>query len=302
MATNFEKVCAFCEESFPLEMIKDHIAINHLGTEPQPIEESIQQELHFELQANLNRNECTLCDIGFPNRTTLKEHLKSFHNIKQTFPKRPKPPKPKCDICGKEFARNSALYNHKRFAHDGIRVGCDLCDEAFSSHNGLWAHKKRVHKGLQYSCELCEKSSYTTEAGLLEHKRKIHDIMKPPKPPMEISCDICKKDFCSRKGLQYHIRTIHEIEPCEFCEKSFSCLDTLKAHKRRVHEEAVRSVRVQCDICSKSYSRDYLPSHSCQGNGTLTFRCNACPKRFSSKLGWTLHQRNFHKEYKITAL
>ena len=257
MSSRFEKICAFCEESFPIEEIKDHIAINHLGAEPQPIEASIQQEIEEELQSNLNRNECTLCDIGFPSKSTLKDHLKNFHDIKQTVPKRPKP---KCDICGKEFARSS-LSRHKRIVHEGIKISCDLCEESFTCASGLRSHFKRRHGTLQFPCEQCEKS-YSTQAGLVEHKRKDHD-----KTPIELSCDICEKDFESRQRLGQHIRRVHkkEEQSCELCDKAFTCSEGLRAHVRTVHEgKKIINELLRCDRCGKLVSKYYLPKHSCK--------------------------------------
>ena len=313
MSSNFQKVCAFCEESFPIEEIKDHIAINHLGTEPQPIEESIHQEIKEELQANLTNNRCTFCDIGFPNKTTLKIHLKNFHQIKQTLPKRPILP---CDICGKEFSENRYLRIHKLTVHEGKKrkrepQDCELCGQKLASMKGLHEHIKRRHGGLQYPCELCE-NSYSTQKGLLEHKERVHE--EQPKSSDDFSCDICMKDFYDRTKLRKHKKSVHESEPqtCDLCSKTFTSSSYLRSHKKNVHDglqiKTKKSAEtVECEHCGKYYSNKYyLQRHACRAteNEMEPLVCIECPepKVFSSNRGLLVHQRNFHKEYMITAL
>ena len=184
--TKIQKICAFCEETFPVDAIKDHIRINHLGIESSDDDtgsKSLENEIKRELLENLKNKcpKCNMCNIRFPNKTCYREHLHNVHFIKETTAKL------RCDTCRQEFTNLTELKSHKR-SHDidkmngshryknanlKQKVKCDVCYKEFPDRSGLRKHKKYVHDKVKVNCDKCDKS-FSGPGGLSVHRKKFH--------------------------------------------------------------------------------------------------------------------------------
>ena len=190
--TKIQKICAFCEETFPVDAIKDHIRINHLGIESSDDDtgsKSLENEIKRELLENLKNKcpKCNMCNIRFPNKTYYREHLHTVHFIKETTAKL------RCDTCRKEFTNLTELERHKR------------SDEtmSFSSAEGSLRYKKKTNCRVEpkATCDVCNKE-FPDRSGLRKHKKYVHDKVK-------VNCDKCDKSFSGPGGLSVHRKKFH---------------------------------------------------------------------------------------------
>ena len=77
------------------------------------MERKKKQELKFS---------CEVCEKSFPNKTTLRKHIKSSHTEENPL---------ECNICNKVFSLKQSLNRHKQL-HTGIKAyTCDLCEKNF---------------------------------------------------------------------------------------------------------------------------------------------------------------------------
>ena len=108
---------------------------------------------------------CHLCDATYHQRTALNGHIKKVHE--GIFERKP------CQICGRDFAGNSALKKHLESTHGSRKFPCATCGKEFSRQGGLHAHVASAHLGKRYECDLCGKS-FTQSGTLAGHKRTHH--------------------------------------------------------------------------------------------------------------------------------
>ena len=75
---------------------------------------------------------CQVCNISFRNVTTLKKHVKAFHDKTNI----------KCEPCNKYFKCESDLTKHTK-VHNGHP--CE-CGKNFVTNDSLRQHRRRYHK------------------------------------------------------------------------------------------------------------------------------------------------------------
>ena len=414
--TKIQKICTFCEESFPFDVIKDHIRINHLGFESSNDDaESLEHEIQEELDTNLNTNTCNMCNIGFPNKFYLRKHLENFHFIKQKtqeteiessddsdteseqslddheiqeevessdddalldheiqdqnpntctmcnigFPNKsylnvhlenfhfikqtscsspddpndPNDPllnqeeekpmnvdekenvqdtelnveEPKCDICERKFRSLLGLRFHMRSMHDQVYIPnliCDICNKEYTNTSELNRHKKNVHGPKDQSCEVCGK--FFSRSKLNDHQRQAHKKFK---------CDLCDKEF-SYSSLAQHKKWVHGgyKESCEVCGMTFFSLSGLQSHKKLKNHQTpkppkepkpkIRKVKgkVNCDICHKEVSSTYIRSHMKFVHGNFKLNCEKCDKSFKCKSSLDEHMKKIHDDTYVKTL
>ena len=92
----------------------------------------------------------------------------------------------------------------------------------------------------KFSCQVCKKKFYTRN-GLNRHKRTIHDNYKPHK------CKTCQAAFPTKPALVRHNRTHTGEKPfeCSKCGKAFARKFILKRHQTTHSEKENNSQRFQ---------------------------------------------------------
>ena len=125
---------------------------------------------------------------------------------------------------------------------------------------------------------------------------------------MKFQCLICAKIFQDEKGLNIHMKDIHneviDLEThksfgvennrltCDSCDKTFHRLSNCKKHFESFHANAP----YKCQNCSTAFhSVEILKKHNCVQKDSL-FECNLCKKLLSSKKSLKLHIKDLHEE------
>ena len=90
----------------------------------------------------------------------------------------------KCNYCQHSTESPSALKQHKKAVHMGLRNHqCDQCDAAFAKETTLKYHLKAVHlRERNYICDQC-KTTFLTPSQLKRHIKAVHLKIK------DQSCD-----------------------------------------------------------------------------------------------------------------
>lgn len=99
---------------------------------------------HYNLyHAKQSKHYCELCDKYFSNGYGLRKHKMHVHlkvsRIKDKM----------CDLCGRGFATNRILLNHRR-THTGERpYQCPFCSAAFTQKQAMQSHCRTQHKDVK---------------------------------------------------------------------------------------------------------------------------------------------------------
>ena len=215
-----------------------------------------------------------------------------------------------CDQCPKTFRRTHVLDWHKYRAHDGTKpekkLKCTLCDKAYYTKKAINEHISVIHEGIKNQCEFCE-VVLAGENNLRRHIQVVHMGIKPHK------CELCSASFREKSYLRAHMKR-HNNErdyKCDLCPKSYLESRALRKHKLRVHEgkslEEIygpnytksknnRTIKVNCDVCGKSVSKQYLKEHiQAVHEGKIPYKCVQCHDEFRTRRKLQQHIRFDHE-------
>ena len=312
-----QKICTFCEESFPLDVIKDHIRIKHLGFESSNDDaesKSLEQEIKEELIANLDTKRCNMCNIGFPNRSYLRKHLENFHLIKQNIQESEAETSDYSDTESEQSLDDYDIEEELE-SSDDLQPEHEVKEDLEPSDD---QQLKEILQELESSDDL--RLEHEIQDGLessddrqLEHEIKeelessddhrleqeiegdLEDILDIKDTNPDPKCDICLKEFKNLVGLRTHMRTIHdqvyEYIPdltCVICNKEFLYAGDLNRHKKVAHEPKDE----RCEVCGKFYSKYGMRKHKQQAHNTKV-KCDICDKELVPSALAT-HKENVH--------
>uniref|UniRef100_A0A1B0DF01 C2H2-type domain-containing protein n=1 Tax=Phlebotomus papatasi TaxID=29031 RepID=A0A1B0DF01_PHLPP len=193
------------------------------------------------------------------NRVKLKKVPSKRHQTKKII----------CEICGKGFANNSRLENHKVCHKDGKPHECSQCGKTFKWTFAYSRHMK-IHfdtGAKTFKCQICGKS-YRFERYLKIHEKNVHG--KKEKYP----CKWCNQEFFSQAELQVHWKNHSQ-------GVFFSNTNT---NISKIVSD------LQCTECGRFFSsRDSLKKHMVIHTGRFPFTCDICGKGFTWKEGVRRH-------------
>ena len=169
---------------------------------------------------------CELCGKEYPKQSALNRHIDVFHLKTEVC---------KCDECGKVFQTGYCLKAHMKIHTGSNTFICDICGRIFKTKTALKIHVVRHDKNAvgKYTCEFCGRKFFKS-SNLLNHIRRHKGIKL-------FACDVCGKSFVESCALVRHMR-IHTGEKpysCDVCGMRFNQSGTVKLHKKKQHPNVI---------------------------------------------------------------
>jgi len=139
--------------------------------------------------------ECDKCGAEFIWKRNYEMHKKEHDGVKLFA----------CQECEGLFLTKRRLRHHHYDNHEEEkrvkRFPCDSCDKMFSKRSALNQHVKIVHVGIRdFSCQKCDKK-FKTKYGLDSHINRFHNHIHIKDYP----CKVCGHVFESRKLMAHHL-------------------------------------------------------------------------------------------------
>ena len=121
--------CSYCDKVFCYkDSLKTHKKVKHAGV----------------------RYRCHLCIKAYTCRGMRKKHLEEEHGIIDIGIEK----NLECPECGKTYAREDYLENHRKAEHLGVRFKCQFCtDKVFKYKRDLLRHTNRKHQEQKFKYE-----------------------------------------------------------------------------------------------------------------------------------------------------
>lgn len=206
--------CEICQKTFKNNKSLQRHKLLHSG------------EQIVKKQYKLGDLQCPECDKKFANATNLTWHFDQNHSGNK--------PTNTCYACDKDFSDNACLRRHLESCHSEVPATCELCQKSFKSDYNLQRHIRITHAPPEAAetCEICKKT-FKCAMHLRIHINAVH-----PKTG-SFHCDICDKEFSSKKYMVKHRKTHVPTKdfPCPICDKYFKSVHCVTKHMRRVHKE-----------------------------------------------------------------
>lgn len=263
------------------------------------------------------------CEKTFCNSYELKQHTTSSHNKGDKSDR-------KCKICFKVFKKFKYMEIHCASIHNSEpQFTCPICFRGFSFRRSMDRHIKAIHEDRRdYKCEAegCERA-FRSRYDLNEHFNNIHALIKKKRLHENVTCDVCEKEFSSRKVLYSHKKLVHEgvkwglkfecklckenfeskykkskhwgqvhrngkikMRTCHLCDSEFQLFDDFKAH---VESHVGYHICLTCGLCLADESSLFihLETHRKIEEELRQFVCDVCSHRLSTKAQLLIHMR-----------
>ncbi|XP_052807848.1 gastrula zinc finger protein XlCGF57.1-like [Mya arenaria] len=196
--------CSICEKAF----YENYDLVDHMKVHEGKMDyicdfcgkEFSQQKALYSHRYNQHINppvkgefKCDQCDLAFPFRERLKNHVAFVHTKERPF---------LCVKCGKGFKNKFKLQAHA-FSHTEIRpFNCEHggCGKSFKNKHTLRSHSRR-HIERNHVCDQCGKSFFDKRG--LDYHTRTHTGFKP------CLCTICDYRCNHPPNLRKHMK-IHE--------------------------------------------------------------------------------------------
>ncbi len=191
---------------------------------------------------------------------------------------------------------HAEMKTETRKGQSGRTVPCDVCQKEFSDWRHMVRHRGTHEEGT-LSCSECDKRFFL-QKGLNQHLRQVHQIKVAlvPRDEKRFQCDKCSKLFKKKQQLKSHVAYRHtdtKAFKCEICEKRFTDKQALQNHHKARHSDNRPFI---CEICSKGFVFPWrLKSHKQCHTGERPFTCLECNKTFRSQGQLNQHKR-IHEE------
>ena len=264
--------------------------------------------LHHEQDHKSENFNCSLCNIRMNGPFALQKHLVEIHRVGNLNYN-------KCYDCNKTFQLPQELEEHYLEVHKKeFTLLCYLCGDKFACIEMLKAHK-RTHEA--FSCNFCS-LGFKKQENYLEHLKNVHlrDFSSEAKNFIEVDEDLnddeMLKPLLEIPPVPSECETFSKIleinddgtvsvteQPIEYKKKT----DLVTAPNSVTHKNIFEGVKLKdlpkkmnCPICSKLLTTNFLRTHIRSHNGNFPFKCQVCDKSFAQGTLLRKHMRNKHHE------
>jgi hypothetical protein len=228
-------ICTFCNIGIAVEeKLEDHLEKSTNGSYKCGVKQAM--EMVRMAESGERKHVCQVCRKGFTNKANLLKHS-IVHSKVKAF---------KCDVdgCNKSYKESSALFRHKRAAHEGVKYECEECGRRFNNKCNMVVHYKNVHlEEKHFKCAKCG-VQFSRKATLIRHIKTVHEKARAFK------CEHCEKSFGHASYRKTHIEAVHfNIRyPCTWpdCTHQAHTKTGVKYHRRRAHTQ---EWSLECQLC-----------------------------------------------------
>lgn len=290
--SSFCETCQICVESHDILLI--HKLEHKIATSAKLTQITLTLS-----ECNLR---CIVCQSEYSLALQFHEHLSShlkailpeFHerNLQEDTNE-----KLKCDRCGFVAITKLELTTHKRSNHKTSKTSdlnaakthqCDVCLKTCKTASGLRSHFRRFHGKNFFTCDIC-KRQFCSKFEVREHILTEHMHVKL------FVCNVCGKVSKSRSLHRVHNETHAKKKYlCNLCGKEFSQSAGLCIHVRNAHSE---NKSFPCRFCGKVFSRSvsrYTHEYAHKNPEALT--CHICKHTFTQRSALNTHNKSRHPE------
>merc|ERR1711997_864276 len=159
----------------------------------QVFDDRIELNRHFLENHDAEAIPCVYC-VRLLQKDRIRQHIRNEHPHMSHL----------CTECGRECIYPSALKQHIKEFHQGIRDAmCDLCGKSYPNQRSLRKHIKTHAVQREHICPECGKD-FLTSTKLNEHRR-VHTGAKP------FQCKVCAYKAGKKENVQAHIKKVHNV-------------------------------------------------------------------------------------------